>query len=110
MKFPIEEVACAIIGYLISATLGYCFLKITKKYDIGVSRILKHLPTWLWIIYLPLIILCVPFFCWCFCWGFYAYNYLISGNVKEAILAFALNVLGMLYISVIAKDLPEKKR
>ena len=110
MKFPIEEVLCIIIGYIGSALLGTLFSRITIKYDIGVNRIFRHLPEWLSMLYLLLILLCVPFFCYSFTWCFVAYGYLKKGNIIQAILAIFVNILGVFYTIIITKDMPKRRK
>ena len=109
MKFPLEEVLCIVIGYLITAIFGYLFSKITEKYNVGVRKFFSRCPSWTGIIIFVLLLLCAPFFCYGFTWGFVAYDYLKEGRVDLALIAFLVNVFGTFYTAIILKDFPKRR-
>ena len=111
MKFPLAEVLCFIIGWVFSGCLLALFSKFVKKHNIGLARLLKHLPETIGgLIAIPLILLLAVPFCCMFTWCKVAYDYFIANNITNALLTFLFNILCCFYTSVITKDMPERRR
>ena len=111
MKFPLEDVLCIVVGYLVTAIIGYAFSRLVKKCNWNLGRIIGKLPSWIGgLLGLILILLVAPFACVCLTWAFTAYKYFKSGDLALAASTFAINVLGCFYISLVTEGLSKRCR
>jgi hypothetical protein len=106
----VGKVICAIIGYLLSCVLMYCFDKLIKKYK-KTPILFELLPdTLAGIVYMVLIFLTIPFFSLQFICGILVYNYAVVGDLLKIIITIFLSIFGCFYTTLITSNMPSRRK